>query len=164
MEMTDSLNGLTKRASALAKLDAMFESLGNRAERILFLSPQSPPLIVPPNVRLADLVETQSTDASTNIPELFAEAVRYIHTEGLGPTDVWCCSDLQANDWDTESGIWPSVREALAALPHVRLNLLNSPNQQQFNAAVRVHRTTLRRNELSAELLMGTVGWSLRSN
>lgn len=154
MEMTDTLNGLSKRASAIAKLDAMFEEKGNRSERILFVSPDQPPVIVPSNVKLADLAETQSTDVSAKIPELVSQALRYIQAEGLGPTEVWCCSDLQVNDWDTQSGLWPAIRETLAELPFVRLTLLSYAERDQFNAAVRVQRTALKRTDRSSELLL----------
>ncbi len=154
MEMTDALHGQSKRSIAVAKLDAMFESLGNRSERILFLSPDSPPMVVPPNVKLADLREIQGTDASTRMPDLIAHAIRYVQTEGLGPTDIWCCSDLQANDWDTGSGLWSTIQTSLAAFPFIRLTLLAYPEQKQFNAAIRVQRAMLRRSDQSAELLI----------
>lgn len=154
MEMTDTLNGRSKRASALAKLDAMFEAQGNGPDRILFVSPDQPPVIVPSNIKLADLAETQSTNVSAKIPELVTQALRYIQTEGLGPTEVWCCSDLQANDWDTQSGLWPTIRETLAEFPFVRLTMLSYAEREQFNAAVRVQRTALKRTDRSSELLL----------
>ena len=154
MEMTDALNGRSKRASAIAKLDAMFEAQGNRSERILFVSPDQPPVILPSNVKLADLAETQSTDVSAKIPELVSLAMRYIQAEGLGPTEVWCCSDLQANDWDTQSGLWSTIRETLAAFPFVRLTLLSYAEREQFNAAVRVQRAVLKQTDRSSELLL----------
>ena len=154
MEMTDTLNGRSKRASALAKLDAMFEAQGNRSERILFVSPDQPPLTVPSDVKLADLAEAQSTDVSAKIPELVTQALRHIQTEGLGPTEVWCCSDLQASDWDAQSGLWPTIRETLAAFPFVRLTMLSYTEREQFNAIVRVQRSVLRRTDRSSALLL----------
>jgi Aerotolerance regulator N-terminal len=154
MEMTDTLHGRSKRASAIAKLDAMFEAQGNRSERILFVSSDKPPVIVPSNVKLADLAETQSSDVSAKIPELVSSAIRYVQAEGLGPTEVWCCSDLQANDWDTQSGLWPTIRETLAAFPFVRLTMLSYAEKEQFNAAVRVQRAALKRTDRTSELIL----------
>lgn len=37
-------------------------------------------------------------------------AWEYIVANRSGRTDIWICSDLQAADWNAESGIWNQIR------------------------------------------------------
>jgi hypothetical protein len=155
MEMSNAGVTESKRQMGIAKLDAMLDALGRRSEVVLFHSSDQPPKLVPPKTKLADLLETEPVDVSTSVPELLFQSIQYVESEKLGPTEIWCCSDLQANDWDITSGLWRSIRESLSKLPFVQLTMLNfADDNEPFNASIRVQNASIRNTTDKTELVL----------
>jgi hypothetical protein len=97
----------------------------------------------------------EPTSASSDIPAMLLAARDYVRTNKAGRTEVWLCSDLRENDWNPESGRWPSLRDSFQELAQgVRFHLLAYPQAAPGNLSVRV--TGVRRQETSrgAELIL----------
>ena len=54
------------------------------------------------NHELVSLSQTNSTAITTDIPSLVEASLDGIETDSMGPTDIWLCSDMQANDWNLD--------------------------------------------------------------
>ncbi len=86
--------------------------------------------------------------ASADLPELLQAAHDYVRANRVGQTEVWICSDLRANDWNSSSGRWQTLRDSFLEFQQgVRFHLLGYPAVDETNAAVRV--TDVRRVETS---------------
>ena len=153
MEMIDPTTGLTKREVAIEKLDAMFATLGSSGKRLLVHSPEQPPLEIPPDTPLRDLLEVQSLDATSDIVNSLVAAIAYAKENVTGPVDFWVCSDGRESDWNSESSRWEEVRSSIKSLPVYRLNLLNVDSSDTFNAALTVDHVLRRESDRGAELV-----------
>lgn len=98
---------------------------------------------------------TEATSASADLPAMLQAAHAYIRDNKSGRTEIWICSDLRENDWNAESGRWPTLRDAFLEFPQgVRFHLLAYPQPDPANLSVRV--TEVRRVPAgdSADLLV----------
>src|SRR4051794_9112941 len=57
------------------------------------------------------------TSASSDIPGMLQAARDYIRANKTGRTEIWICSDIRRNDWETDDGRWRSLREAFLGFP-----------------------------------------------
>lgn len=88
---------------------------------------------------LTSLPQTGPTDAAADLPAMLLSALDYIRANKAGRTDIWICSDLRENDWNSTDARWQSLREAFAGLgQRVRFHLLAYPVRAPENRAVRV--------------------------
>lgn len=104
---------------------------------------------------LIEAPELAPVSASADLPELLESALQYIRVNRLGRTDLWICSDLRVNDWQSESGRWKVLREAFQALPQsVSIHLLAYAEPPTENYSVRVDDVKRIATENGAELSM----------
>ena len=66
---------------------------------------------------LKDLSETEITQTAADIPALFRKALDYMLTNGTGVTEIWCLSDMQRSNWDTENSAWMELENKFKSLP-----------------------------------------------
>ncbi|MEQ1826252.1 MAG: BatA domain-containing protein [Pirellula sp.] len=138
MEYEDLQSGLSKRATALAKLDTMFQSMEHGVERVLIDSATETSRVVPSGTKVSDMPDTHATSSKAKIPAMLARALEYIRRNQTGPTDIWICSDMQSTNWDSEDRHWDEIQASLQANHSVRIMLLSYPNQDQTNFAIRI--------------------------
>jgi hypothetical protein len=103
---------------------------------------------------------TEPVGASSDVPGMLGVAADYLKANKAGRTEVWLCSDLRENDWNSDGGRWQALRDAFLQFPQgVRFHLLAYPQSAPGNLAIRV--TEVRRQKAGdgAELLV-----SLRLN
>jgi hypothetical protein len=156
MEQTDAASGLSKRETALRQLVDALEK-GVRAERIVLIdSARLEPVEIERPEDLLRLPQTGSTATRANLPALVQTALDYAVTQKIGNAEVWLCSDLQASDWQPESGTWASLREAARELRNLRWRLVAFPEASPDNVGVRVEavRRRLLPGGSGAELLL----------
>jgi len=104
---------------------------------------------------LTEISSAQPASSSADVPRLLEVAHDYIRDNKTGRTEIWICSDVASNDWQSESGRWGNLRESFAAFPQsVRFHLLAYSKHEQSNLSIRV--TEVRRQETTgnAELLV----------
>ena len=154
MELQESNGGLSKRETALQRLDQWFQTTQPKANRILIATGLPKPQAVPQGVRLSGMEEVAATASTSHLAELFQQALDYMKNHETGPTDVWICSDLARSDWELEDGRWSDMRKAFAGLPATRLMLLSYPNAEANNVSIRVERVVRRSTQQGAELVM----------
>jgi hypothetical protein len=104
---------------------------------------------------LNSLPEAEGVGASADLPSMMQAASDYIRDNRPSRSEVWIVSDVQASDWNSDSGRWPALRETFLESPHpVRFHLLAYADAAPENRAVRV--TSVRRVESTSgvELLL----------
>jgi hypothetical protein len=88
-----------------------------------------------------------SSSSAARVASGLQRALEYLQVNKPGAADIWICSDLQASDWNAESGEWSVVRTGFTALPQsVRFHLLAYPDFTNENLSIRVndaHRDTV---------------------
>src|SRR5262249_50736065 len=104
---------------------------------------------------LRKLTAAEPSSTTADLPAMLEAARDYIRTNKSGLTEVWICSDLRQNDWNTDSVRWQALRDSLLEFPQsVRIHLLAYADVASNNVAVRV--TNVRRQQTAdgAELLV----------
>ena len=101
--------GVRQLAESLATLGA--------SRLVVFTDPDRPPLELARPDLLEDLPAAGPAAAPADIPRLLQAACDHVRDSAAGATEVWICSDQRANDWDTGSGGWASLREAFTRRP-----------------------------------------------
>src|SRR5262249_10336186 len=66
---------------------------------------------------LVQSAQAEGTSATSDLPALLQAAHDYIRANHTGQTEVWICSDLRANDWNSSSDQWGVLRDAFRELP-----------------------------------------------
>lgn len=131
-------DGRTKLASALDLLQRTLQVL-KPARTVLIESVQLKPISVESPQQLGRLPQTAPAAVATNLPALVKAAQQYIVDNQAGRCDVWIVSDLRARDWEPDSGLWATLRDAFAALPNpIQFHLLALTKPVPANRAVRV--------------------------
>jgi hypothetical protein len=152
--MLDSSGGRSKLVAARQQLaDALARFSSKRWVLIESASPRPRELESP--AALERLPEAGPTSAAADLPAMLVAARDYIVANQAGRTEVWICSDLRANDWNSDDARWSELRSSFAGLPQpVRFHLLAYSQPPQGDLAVRV--ATFRHRKLgdAAELLV----------
>jgi Aerotolerance regulator N-terminal len=79
------------------------------------------------------------SSATTSVSLSLQRALEYLQVNKPGAADIWICSDLQAGDWNAESGEWSLIRSGFTTLPqNVRFHLLAYPDLVDENLSIRV--------------------------
>jgi hypothetical protein len=154
MQWRDPGSGESKLMTACRQLRDLMGSLATD-RYVVIDSVTYTPLSLQSADLLTDLSSAQAASSSADIPRLLEVAHNYIRDNKTGRTEIWICSDVSSNDWESESGRWESLRESFSVFPQsIRFHLLAYPRQEQSNLSIRV--TDVRRLETSekAELLV----------
>jgi hypothetical protein len=136
MELQDTTTQMSKRMSALERLDTLFATTRSLGRRFLLTSGLEKPLEITSPTKLSGLPETSSVAASSDIPGLLEKAIAFADDNKLGAADIWVASDLQSGDWQPSSDRWRAIREQVIKRPATRLLLLNFPNNGDTNFSV----------------------------
>ncbi len=141
MALQDSATGLTWRQAVLMQLQDHLETVTAGGKRILFHALSDEPVVVQA-ADLTTMLETSVTATQTDLPRLIENALDYIQTQALGPSDIWVCCDRQRADWQPESGRWNRIRERLESSPEVKLHVLMPEPNDEFNLAISASNVT----------------------
>lgn len=133
------------RGTGVSKLDTgrrqLVQTLGvlQSSRWVLIESTQNKPREIESPETLLHLTNTTSTSSAADIPAMLEVARDYIQAHKSGQTEIWICSDLRDNDWNSESGRWQTLRDSLQALPQgIRIHLLAYAQPPEDNLALRV--------------------------
>jgi hypothetical protein len=152
--MLESSSGRSKLAAARRQVaDALAQFSSKRW--VLIESVSAKPRELESPAALERIPEAGPTSAAADLPTMLAAARDYIVANQAGRTEVWICSDLRANDWNSDDARWSKLRSSFAGLPQpVHFHLLAYSQPPQGDLAVRV--TTVRHRKLgdAAELLV----------
>ena len=135
MALQDASTGLTRREDILGRLDTLLAKTNGRSQRQLIQAHQQSS-IDPGRDDLVSLRDTEVVSAPTDIPALVETALDRIDTDSMGPTDIWLCSDMQASDWQINSGRWARISQRLSNMAGTKLRILSSGPTSGFNCAV----------------------------
>lgn len=129
--------GLSKLDTAKQQLKDALGKLG--AARCVLVAADGTAVEFESTSALFDSPLVNPSSATSQLPKQFEGAVDYLRNNEPGPTEIWICSDLRQNDWETDSSLWPLSRDGLAELPlSVNVNLVAYPEPDESNLAVRV--------------------------
>jgi hypothetical protein len=130
-------------------------SLLGSAKWVLIESTTNTPRDIESPDALKNLPATEPASASADLPAMLQAAHDYIKANKSGRTEIWICSDIRANDWNSESGRWATLRDAFLELTQgVRFHLLAYPQAASGNMSLRVTNVRRQQNSDSAELLV----------
>lgn len=88
---------------------------------------------------LIEAADTTPTSTTADIPAMLQTAYDYLQANRAGRSEIWIASDLQASDWQPESGRWQTLRDAYQNLDQsVRIHLLAYPQPAADNLSIRV--------------------------
>ncbi len=138
---------VSKLETARQQLAQSLSTLGS-SRWVLIESTKNVPQELESPEELLELANADPTSSSADLPAMLQAAHDYIQTNQSGRTEIWICSDLRENDWDSESGRWQALRDSFLEFAQgVRFNLLAYPRPAPDNLSVRV--TDIRRTQTS---------------
>ena len=138
MQQTGSAGGGSKLESSRTQLVETFKTLGS-ARWVLIESATNRPRDLESASVLPNAPGAEAVSAASDIPGMLQAARDYIRDNRAGNTEVWICSDLRNNDWNADSGRWPTLRDAFLEFPQtIRFHLLAYPQTAPENLSVRV--------------------------
>jgi hypothetical protein len=127
----------------------------NSARWVLIDSATNQPHEIESPAALTTLPAAMQVSASADLPAMLEAARDTIHTNKAGRTEIWICSDLRENDWNSSSGRWQTLRDLFREFPQgVRFHLLAYPQPPPSNVSVRVTDVRVRKLSDSAELFI----------
>ncbi|MCA9167277.1 MAG: BatA domain-containing protein [Planctomycetales bacterium] len=139
MSQQDAQSNQSKRSQALLQLSAAIQQAGMPKHLALIDSRTLQPQQLESAAELLEIPATSATDAAADLPAMLQAAWEYTEANKTGRTDVWICSDLQASDWNADSGVWKQLRSAfLERKQAVQFHLLSYDQTDRNNRAVRV--------------------------
>jgi hypothetical protein len=154
MQQTGGGAGGTKLETGRKQLVQALKMLGS-AHWVLVDSTTNKAFVIESPEGLLNVPAGEPASSSSDIPAMLQAAHDYIQTNKSGRTEIWICSDLRENDWNSESGRWQTLRDSFLEFPQgVRFHLLAYPQVAPENVAIRV--TDVRRQQTSdaAELFV----------
>jgi len=157
MEMQDMQSGESKRSTALKKLAQLLEQGDYGTQLVLIDSASGQLHEVDAPKALLDLPMTEATATSADIPAMLESALAYLKANKSGRADIWICSDLSENDWDSGSGRWAAIRKEFAQLEGVHYFLLSYADRPSGNLSVRVENVQRRERSNGAELVLDVI-------
>lgn len=130
--------GQSKLDTGVNQLAQTLATLGS-SRWILIDSVVLQPIELKSPAELTQSPNTRPTSAAADMAALLQATHDYIKINRTGQTEVWICSDLRANDWNSESGRWKGLRDSFQEFKQsVRFHLLAYPAPVAGNRAVRV--------------------------
>ena len=154
MEMIDLQTGESKRSAALKKVAQLLEQSGYGTHLILIDSTNGQAHEVDSPKALLNLPMTEATATSTDIPGMFESALAYLKANNSGRADIWICSDLNAHDWQPDSGRWVAIREEFSQLEGAHHFLLAYADRSSSNLSVWVENVRQWKSGSRAELIL----------
>jgi len=98
---------------------------------------------------------SEPSSASADVPAMLEAAQNYIQSNQTGRTEIWICSDLREDDWQSESSRWNTLRDGFSEMNQgVRFHLLAYPQAAPANIAIRVTEVRQRQSIDGSELLI----------
>ena len=135
----------TKLETGVRQLAQTLATLGSSQWVLIDGATLTPQTLKSPEELLKSAHATAAS-SSTDLPALMQAAHDYLKANRAGQTEIWICSDLQAHDWNADSGQWKTLREAFLQFQQgVRFHLLAYAEPRRGNLSVRV--TDARRSE-----------------
>jgi hypothetical protein len=154
MQQSSAGAGGTKLETGRRQLVQALETVGS-ARWVLIDSTSNKPKEIESPQALLNSPATEPVSSTSDIPGMLQAARDYIRANKSGRTEIWICSDIHENDWNSESGRWQTLRDAFQEFTQsVRFHLLAYPQPSPENVSIRV--TDVRRLETAngAELLV----------
>ena len=154
MQQSGSGVGESKLETARRQLVRTLETLGSNRWILIESATNKPRELESPSALLS-APGAEPVSASSDIPAMLQAARDYIRANKSGRTEIWICSDIRENDWNSESGRWQTLRDAFLEFSQgVRFHLLAYSQPGAGNLSVRV--TEVRRQKAgdAAELLV----------
>lgn len=154
MQQSSAGAGGTKLETGRRQLVQTLETVGS-ARWVMIDSTSNKPREIESPQALLNSPAAEPVSSSSDLPGMLLAARDYIRANKSGRTEIWICSDIRENDWNSESGRWQTLRDAFLEFSQgIRFHLLAYPQPAPTNLSVRV--TDTRRHETSggAELLV----------
>ena len=127
MQQAGAGGGGSKLETGRRQLVRTLETLGS-AHWVLIESATNRPRELESPDALLTSPSAEPTSASSDLPAMLLAARDYIRANKPGRTEIWICSDLRENDWNSDSGRWQSLRDGFPELSQgVRFHLLAYP-------------------------------------
>ena len=93
--------------------------------------------------------------SSADLPAMLLAAREYLKVNKSGRTEIWICSDLRENDWNSSGGRWQVLRDGFHEMTQaVRFHLLAYPDIAPENLSIQVTDVRRRTSKDGAELLL----------
>jgi hypothetical protein len=154
MQQSRAGGGGTKLETGRQQLVRALETLGSKRWVLIESTTRTPHEIESPAALLVSPA-TGPASASADLPAMLQAAHDYVTANKTGSTDIWICSDVRENDWNPESGRWPTLRQAFLDFPQgIRFHLLAYPETAAGNVSVRVTDAHENQSSEGAELLV----------
>ncbi len=157
MQQQDEATGETKQSAALHKLVELMRTVGKSPHVVLIENTENRPLTVESPEALLEMPPARGSDTAADLPAMLQTALDYVVANRAGRTDIWICSDLQANDWKWEDGRWVGLREGFAPHEAVRFYVLSYTGAAPDNLAVRVQSARVGLEGGAPQLVMDVV-------
>lgn len=139
------LLALDRVRDAAAKLDS--------TRLVLIDSATSIPMDIPSPEVLSEITNTRATDTTADIPTLLKRAAEFILETQPGRTEIWIASDMQHQDWATNSERWATATASLHSIPQkpsIRILSLTTPSKT--NHSLRLHSSYRNGDDLILDL------------
>ncbi len=148
MQQTVAGGTTSKCEAGIQQLVSTLSTLGSK-HWVVIDSVSCKPIELESPAALLNSASASGASSSADVPAMLQAAYDYLQANRAGQTDVWICSDLRGNDWNAQSGRWPSLREGFGEFKQtVRFHLLADTRAAPSDLSVRV--TGVRR-EATAE-------------
>jgi hypothetical protein len=138
MQQTGTGVATSKLEAARRQLSQTLSMLGP-GRLVLIENTTNQPIELASPEALVQSASAESVSASADLPAMLGAAHNYIEANQSGRTEIWICSDLRENDWNSDSGRWQTIRDTFSKFPQgVRFYLLAYPQTPEGNVSVRV--------------------------
>jgi hypothetical protein len=146
--------GASKLQTGLRQLVLTLQTIGS-SRWVLIESTRREPIELESIDELLTSPSTGPSSASADLPAMLLAAREYVKANKSGRTEIWICSDIRQNDWNSESGRWQAIRDGFSELAQtVRFHLLAYPQIDPENISVRVTDARRQQTPQGAELLV----------
>src|SRR6185369_6673254 len=108
MQETEGGTGNSKLETGRQKLARDLKLMGS-AHWVLIDSTTNQPIELESVDALLNSRAGEPASATSDLPAMLQAAYDYIQANKSGRTEIYICSDNRENDWDAESGRWPSL-------------------------------------------------------
>jgi Aerotolerance regulator N-terminal len=104
---------------------------------------------------LTNVAINATASASADWPAVCRSALSYLQSNPTAEADVWMCSDMRENDWQTESGPWSALSDEFRKLSgRVRFLTLAYPEISATDRSIYVVNSRIEESNGSKDLLL----------
>lgn len=98
---------------------------------------------------------TAAASVSTDWPAVSRTALSYLQNNPTAEADIWICSDMRENDWQTEVGPWSALSDEFRKLPtRVRFLTLAYPEISSTDRALHMVAARIEETNGTKDLLL----------